>query len=212
MKMPSSALMRKSLLGACVGVLATVAVSTPAAAAAIVEDRTGISSSKFQFYWGQSFTTPSGTGWNNITFNFYDIGAAPFALGTGYLFANAYIGAPSGLASAAALAVSAPADGSTYNFAPGFRLAAATQYFFYQDTAMRLLGNGSANVGGGAVFTSNGTEAFASAGPGNANFTVNGTAAAVPEPAAWLLLISGFSLIGVIQRRQAAGFKAPAAL
>lgn len=203
-KMPSGALVRKSLLGACVGALATVAVAAPAAAA-IVEDRTGVSSSRFQFYWGQSFTTPVGIGWNNVSFNFYDLGAAPFALGTGYLFTSAYAGTPAGLAAAGALAASAPADGSTFTFAPGFRLAASTQYFFYQDTPMRLLGNGSADVGGSVVFTSNGTEAFASAGPGNTNFTVNGTAAAVPEPAAWFLLISGFSLIGVMQRRQAAG-------
>jgi hypothetical protein len=197
--------MRKSLLGAIVSVLASVAVVSPAAAAVIVEDRTGVTSSRFQFYWGQSFTTPVGTGWNNLSFNFYDLGAVPFALGTGYLFESAYAGAPAGLAAAGALAVSAPADGSTYSFAPGFRLAASTQYFFYQDTPMRLLGNGSADVGGSLVFTSNGSQAFEPAGPGNANFTVNGTAAAVPEPAAWLLLISGFSLIGVMQRRQTAG-------
>lgn len=197
-------LIRKHVLHLFAVLLAISAIATPAAAALIAQDRTGVRSSRFQFYWGQSFTTPSGTKWNNVTFNFYDISGAPLALGTGYLFTNAYVGAPSGLGAAAAVAISAPGDGSVYSFAPGFVLKAATHYYFYEDTPMRLLGNGSANVGGSAVFALHGNDMFASAGPGNANFTVNGSAIAVPEPGAWLLLISGFFLVGVFQRRTVA--------
>lgn len=178
-----------------------VSVAVPCAAASIVQDTSGTASSRYQFFWGQSFTTPAGTGWRNVTFNFYDLTSTPYAAGTGYLFDAAYAGTPAGLAAAGALAVSAPANASTYDFAPGFRLLANTAYFFYADSSMRIRGGGNANVGGTSVFTQNSSHGFAPAGGRNADFLVSGTALAVPEPASWSMLITGFFVVGTAGRR-----------
>ncbi|MEY2883158.1 MAG: hypothetical protein RL490_882 [Pseudomonadota bacterium] len=182
---------------------ALTATAAPCAAASIVQDISGTSSSRFQFYWGQSFTTPAGSGWRDISFNFYDQSQLPYAAGTGYLFDRAYTGTPAGLATAAALAVSMPANGSRYDFAPGFKLRAGKAYFLYADAPMRIRGGGSANVGGTAVFTQFGSHAYAAAGGGNADFQVSGTSLAVPEPASWAMLTIGFACIGFVRRRAA---------
>jgi PEP-CTERM motif len=171
-------------------------------ATTIVQDTSGSTSSRFQFFWGQSFTTPTGGPWSSVTFNFYDLTLAPYAAGTGYLFTAAYAGTPANLASAGAVAVSAPADGAVYSFGPGFRLQPGTQYFFYEDAPMRLLGGGTDAIGGTSVFTQNGTGTFVSAGGQNANFKVSGTVAAVPEPAGWAMLVVGFGSLGVMARRR----------
>jgi hypothetical protein len=181
---------------------AILALTSPLCAATIVSDTSGASSSRFQFFWGQSFTTLTGGPWTDITFNFYDLTGTPYAAGTGYIFAAAYTGTPANLANGGALAVSAPANGSVYAFSPQFSLKSDTQYFFYEDAAMRLLGGGTANVGGTSVFTQFGTGAFASAGGHNANFRVSGNVAAVPEPASWAMMIGGFGMVGGSMRRR----------
>jgi hypothetical protein len=181
--------------------LGTAVLAPPANAASIVQDTSGNTSSRFQFYWGQSFTTPAGTGWNNVSFNFYDLTLTPYAAGVGYLFGAAYAGTPAQLATAGALAVSAPANGSTYDFAPAFRLLANKSYYFYADAPMRIRGGGVTNVGGTSVFTQYGTHVFAPAGGRNADFLISGTALAVPEPASWTMLIMGFAVIGAARRR-----------
>lgn len=191
--------MKRSLLVMSAVVLTATA---QAQAATIVEDTSGSSSSRFQFFWGQSFTTPTGGPWSSVTFNFYDLTSSPYAAGTGYLFTAAYAGTPANLASAGAVAVSAPADGTVYSFGTGFRLQPGTQYFFYEDAPMRLLGGGTAEIGGTSFFTENGTGTFASAGGLNADFRVSGTVTAVPEPAGWAMLVAGFGSLGVIARRQ----------
>lgn len=178
-----------------------VGAAIPCAATSIVQDVSGTASSRYQFFWGQSFTTPAGTGWRNVSFNFYDLALTPYAAGTGYLFDAAFAGTPAGLATAAALAVSAPANGSSYDFTPGFRLLASTSYFFYADAPMRIRGSGTTDVGGTSVFTQNGSHAFESAGGRNADFLLSGTALAVPEPASWSLLILGFAAVGAARRR-----------
>ena len=93
--------------------LSVVAAAGPCAAASVVQDISGAASSRYQFFWGQSFTTPAGTGWNHVSFNFYDLTVTPYAAGIGYMFDAAFAGTPAQLATAAALAVSAPANGST---------------------------------------------------------------------------------------------------
>lgn len=177
-------------------------VTAQAQAATIVQDTSGSTSSRFQFFWGQSFTTPTGGPWSSVTFNFYDLTLTPYAAGTGYLFTAAYAGTPANLASAGAVAASALSDGSVYSFAPDFRLMPATQYFFYEDAPMRLLGGGTDAIGGTAVFTQNGTGTFVSAGGQNADFKVSGSVAAVPEPAGWAMLVVGFGSLGAMARRQ----------
>jgi hypothetical protein len=182
-----------------------VAGAAPLQAATIVEDVSGATSSRFQFFWGQSFTTPTGGPWSDVTFNFYDLTRTPYAAGTGYLFATAYSGTPANLGAAGALAVSGVADGSVYRFGPSFRLRSGTQYFFYEDAAMRLLGGGTGQIGGTSVFTQSGTGNFASAGGRNANFKVTGSVVAVPEPASWAMFVTGFASLGAISRRRRRG-------
>lgn len=187
-------------------VLALLSAAAPVLAGTIVADTSGNQSSRFQFYWGQSFTTPAGTGWNNISFNFYDLSLAPYAAGQGYLFGRAYAGTPAGLAAAGALAVSAVANGSSYDFAPAVRLRPGRTYYFYADAPMRLRGGGVTDVGGSAVFTQFGSQAYASAGGRNADFQVSGTSLAVPEPEGWSLLLTGFAIVGGIRRRTTTRF------
>jgi hypothetical protein len=79
---------------------------------------------------------------------------------------------------------------------------ANSSYFFYADASMRVRGGGTTNVGGTSVFTQFGGNVFAPAGGRNADFLVSGTALAVPEPASWLMLITGFGLTGVMLRRR----------
>ncbi len=193
----------KMLFALCAATLGATNAIAPANAAVVVQDISGVTSSRFRFFWGQSFTTPVATTWNNISFSLYDQFYDPAAVGIGYIFASAYVGAPDGLATAGALAVSAPTNSSAYVFSPGFRLAPATQYFFYESSPILIRGGGTATIGGASVFSSAGNQAFTTTGGGNANFTVNGTTAAVPEPAAWFMLIAGFAATGIMARRRA---------
>src|ERR1700722_9124990 len=57
-------------------------------------------------YLGQSFTTPNGGPWDDITFNFFNADGDPIAAGTAYIFSAEYDGDPGGLSSASYLAAS----------------------------------------------------------------------------------------------------------
>ncbi|HVT80582.1 MAG TPA: hypothetical protein VHM90_07990 [Phycisphaerae bacterium] len=82
---------------------------------------------------GQSFTTPGGGPWKNITFNFVSYpGGGSFAQGTITLLDQVYAGAPGDLDSSTAGYVgTAVAVGNVYSFDSGVQLSGNTQYFIY---------------------------------------------------------------------------------
>lgn len=194
--------MNKLLLA---GILALLPLSA-ANAVIITQDQSGTATSSGGFFWGQSFTTGAGTGWNNITFNLYDPQNNPLAGGTGFIFASQFAGTVANLASGSPLAISVSSGGGLYTFAPAFTLAAATQYFFYTDGSLTLRGNGNSYTGGNYFYSGNVNSGFSSSGGNDVNFQVNGTA--VPEPATWAMLIAGFGLVGLAARRKPATTRA----
>jgi sugar lactone lactonase YvrE len=85
------------------------------------------------YYLGQSFTTPGGGPWNNITFNFF-LSGVPLANGTAYIFSSRYTGLVNGLSGGSnLLATSTGTIGGKYVFNPTFTLQPGTTYFLYSD-------------------------------------------------------------------------------
>ena len=176
-----------------------LSTATIAQATVVVEERDGAQVASGSFYWGVSFTTPTGSSWNDISINFYDALNNNLAGGNGFLFAAPYAGSPNGLAGSGALAVASSVS-NLWNFATNFQIASSTQYFFYSDALLApLLGNAAA-PGESYFFTASATGGFIQAAGNNINFTVNGLGA-VPEPATWLMLILGFGTVGAGMRR-----------
>ena len=106
-----------------------------------------------QYGFGQSFTTAAGGPFDDITFNFYttthviappisyyysvdpNYPETPFAIGTGYLFSQPYLGLNSDLGpSAPGFLGSTVASGNLYTFAPSLTLTGNTLYHFYENT------------------------------------------------------------------------------
>lgn len=137
--------------------IATTALSAVAQSETIVAYTKGNVVVKGDTYFGQSFTTPQGGPWDNITINFYpDAGVTPTAAGTAYLFTSAYGGTPAGLASSSFMAKSTGIAHGAYVFDPSVTLKSGTQYFFYADTsALHVPGGIALSIGtlqGGNVF------------------------------------------------------------
>lgn len=178
-----------------------ISTASPAQATVVVEERGGTAVASGSFYWGVSFTTPTGSPWDDITINFYDAVNNNLASGTGYLFTSAYLGSATGLSSAGALAASTTTTNS-WNFASSFQLLPTTQYYFYSDALLApLLGNNVA-AGESYFFNSSAFGNFTQVTGNNINFTVNTTIPAVPEPATWAMMLLGFGGIGYSMRRR----------
>ena len=184
-------------------ILAALLLSTASAAQAVVvvEERDGSAGSLGSFYWGVSFTTPTGSPWNNISVNFYDTGNNNLAGGNGYLFTSAYTGSAIGLASAGALATATSAA-NQWNFASGFQINPLTQYFFYSDAPLAPLLGDDIAPGESYFVSSSPTRNFTPTSGRNINYTVNSMNGAVPEPATWALMLIGFGAIGAAMRRR----------
>jgi hypothetical protein len=146
--------------------------------------------------FGQSFTTPDGGPWKDITYNFVGGPALPGAFGTAFLLNNEYLGTPAGLNPAAAgfLATANAADG-IYTFPASLILQPATTYYLYSDAFFGTVNGGPGAVAGVTTyFAANPTSNFAPTG-GALNFLVAGSVVAaspplsVPETASfWLVL------------------------
>ncbi len=184
-------------------ILTALGFSTIAHASVITENTAGSLGTLTESF-GESFTTPSGGPWDDITFNFFsDIPAVtPSAAGTAYLLSEAYTGTPSSLSSAVPgfIAASTGISGGAYVFAPSLELIANTTYFIYEN-GVETVSGGNAVAGGVAYFAPTSSTDFSLAiGPAQtANFAVDGNSgivtAATPESSSMFLLLAG--LIGL---------------
>jgi len=169
------------------------------AGASVITQNTSENSGTLTESFGETFTTPSGGPWNNITFNFFsDIPAVtPAAAGTAFLFSQVFTGTPSSLSSAAPgfIASSTGISGGAYVFDPSVQLAANTIYWIFENGVLTVSG-GNAVGGDIAYFAPTPSTNFDVAiGPAQAtNFAVNGTVvstAATPESSSIVLLLLG---------------------
>ena len=180
-------------------------LSVGAFAATITENTTGPTILGTNAYVGQSFTTPGGGPWNNITVNFATTAGTPVALGTLYLFTAAYSGTPAALSGAGAFATSVSIVSNQWTFASGVSLASSTLYFFYSDALFgaNAIGGSASNpyAGGDNYYTFSSTTAFSLNAGADARFNVSGTSSAVPEPATYATLAAGMLLVGYLRKR-----------
>ena len=155
-------------------------------------------------FFGQSFATPSGGPWSQITFNFYsDVPATtPSAVGTGFILSLEYLGTPADLSSSAAgfMAESTGISGGRFVFDPLLVLQPDTRYYFYGNAEFAA----GTVTGGWDGFTETqtwvswsylSTENFESGFEvASANFNVSGT----PIPETSTIALLGIGLIGLI--------------
>lgn len=160
-------------------------------------------------YVGQSFTTPSGGPWNNVTVDFFSnsTSTTPEATGDLYLLNQPYTGTPPNLSSstpgflAEATTLTVAGGGQEHSFATSVQLASSTQYFVYEDapTPASTFYFDTSGSGGQTYYQSpNSTTGFSSP-PVEANFLVQGTVA-TPEPASLTLFTVGG--VGLLLRRR----------
>ena len=144
-------------------------------------------------YWGQSFTTPSGGPWDDITFNWL-LDSNPVASGTAYLFDSAYNGTPNDLSSSSYLAASTGVVSNVYVFPDSLILQPNTEYFVYSDTSFTV---GTAGSGPTGYDSQDPGTAFAELDP--TTFVVSGDVA-VPEPSTSCLVGAGFVAASLFRR------------
>lgn len=172
--------------------------------AATIVEVTAATGSVASPYVGQSFTTPSGGPWDDITFNFFcstssqvtcfSAPGAPVAVGTAYIFTAPYTGTVGDLGTAGALAASTGTSGGVYVFAASVTLQPGITYYLYEN----------ANLGYIEGQLSTGTFYDAAGGPfgfgsatGTINYEVSGNeVSSVPEPTATYL--TGIGLFGLL--------------
>jgi hypothetical protein len=187
---------------AVAGLLLGLTIST-GSAGVIVENLAGTLGPVTEYY-GQSFTTPSGGPFDDLTFSFFsDVPAAtPSAAGTAYLLSEPYSGTPAGLSTTTPgfLAASTGVSSGVYIFGATVTIQSGVTYYLYEDTALPATG-GNAITGGNAYFANASTTAFATAltpdstALQSANFELSGSAvpltSTVPEPAPLVLVAAG---------------------
>lgn len=178
-------------------------------ASVIAENKLGTAGTRTEFF-GQSFTTPGGGPWDNITFNFYsDIPATTLsAAGTAFLLSTSYAGTPTALSSAAPgyIASSTGVSGGMYLFNPSLELNSNTTYWLYENASITVTGGDPQPVGLTA-FAVSATGNFDAPVAQTANFAVNGTAvtaSTVPEPASVGLALAGFLTVAFFGYRRRA--------
>jgi hypothetical protein len=156
----------------------------------------------FDGYFGDVVTTPTGKGWNGITFNFVDASTSgPAAFGTLFVLTQEYLGTPTALNSSTAgfLGASTGISGGMYDFASSVTLLPNTMYWFYSNADIAtgaILGGFGADLYYAPTGADNFT-LFQGAGP--ANFTLAGTP--VPEPTTMTLLGVGIALAALKRKR-----------
>jgi len=182
-----------------------LAVWTSTSSASVITSNTGGSSLGAFTFYGQSFTTPSGPSYNNISFNFFGFNffvppPPPTAAGMLYLFTSAYTGTPLGLSGAAAIAHSTSISSGMYFFDPSVTLLPSTQYFVYADTAFNVMG-GNTVVGQTSYFTGSSSSSanfIVDFSGHSVDFQVSGSA--VPEPASFALVVPVIAVLILFRR------------
>lgn len=161
-------------------------------------------------YFGQSFTTPSGSSLSNIAFNFFfDVPATtPVAAGTGFLLSMPYSGLPEDLSAATpGFLGQATAGGGFYTFAPSLTLLPSTQYFFYENAQMTISGGNVVLGEQGYLALPPGVGRVDSFSPHtfSFNFRVTGTPVvpSVPDSGSTVMLLGlGIGVIALIHRKK----------
>jgi hypothetical protein len=183
------------------GLLICLAIALPSIGSAevIVQNLTG-NGEELNAELGQTFTTPSGGPWDDITFTFYSNypPTVPTAAEDLYLFSEVSTGLVVGLESAPGLIGHAlePTDG-VWAFAPNVTLQANTEYWVYDEDSLGV--SAGSLVTGEETFDSFGGP-FAASGE-TANFSVDGTA--VPEPSNIFFALTGLlAIAGFIRYRR----------
>ena len=158
---------------------------------------------------GQSVTTPTGNSWDNISFNLVDsITTLPYAKGELFLLSASYAGYAPGLSSSTSgfLASTTNIVNGEWFFAPGVTLDPSTPYYFYNTTPFdgshQVLYSASNPYSGGEASQADGSDPFQAIGVVDLVFTLNGTTAAVPEPATLALAALGALSLPLFRRRK----------
>ncbi len=190
----------KSLAGFLPTILALYAGSV--SAQTLVQNNNASSYSSVLFT-GQSFLTPDdGTSDLMTGFTWLDMSNAPMGAGSLYLLDQEYLGAPSGITSAAGLlATSSAYSAGSYSFGSGVVLAPDTYYWVYTSTSQQI-GNTFGNAYGDGFYYSSsasGTNYTMNVGGIDATFAV--TASAIPEPSTYAAL-AGLAALGLAAWRR----------
>ena len=158
---------------------------------------------------GQSVTTPTGNSWDNISFNLVNSSTKlPYAQGELFLLSASYADTAANLSSSTSGFLASTTDivNGEWVFAPDVTLNPDTQYYFYTTTpfvsGLKILISGGNPYPGGSASEAIGTSPFIVAPSVDLVFTLNGTVAAVPEPATLALAALGALSLPLFRRRK----------
>lgn len=183
--------------------------------ASVIREYTAGTINRIEQYPGESFSTPSGGPWNNITFNRYveENGArTPAAFGTLFLLTQEYLGTPAGLSPSTpgCIAHADSPGGIVYAFDPALTLLPDQTYYFYANSFNVIYGGG--DDAGATFYTSGrGDIPFVQFTTVDADYRLSGDVieggpgvpAPVPEPSALALIVLGtVGLLGAARSRR----------
>ncbi|MBV8476617.1 MAG: hypothetical protein JO249_02560 [Acidobacteria bacterium] len=186
------------------------ALSRPAAAD-IISQFTGGTVHRQNLYPGQSVTTPSGPGWDDLTFNwFVNSGGSPTpaAFGTLFLLSQPYTGTPENLSPSTPGYVdqgSPDSSNSKYIFDVTASIQPNTTYYVYANSFNVIYG--AQGVSGATFYTTDSaTVGYTALANVSANYRLSGDpvgpGALSPEPSSAFLEIGGIALLGLVGGRR----------
>lgn len=160
-------------------------------------------------YEGQSFLTPSGGPWDDLTFNFFSDSRSttPSAAGMLYLFDRRYTAAPAALSTAVVgyLASTNTIIGGKWVFSPTVTIQPGTEYYVYADTPVPEAGQPFAPVANQESFSAGSATGNFGSVPGDSNFNVSGDAVTNPEPSTFVMIFLPATL--AVRRRLKASIR-----